>query len=459
MKRHARCTFLLFLAVWFSLLRLGAISCGGASPPAGIPAPVSNLMSVSNPDGSGTVTVTGAPGAVNPGATVLGDNLSGGSSGLQSLLIRTAIAESTALSSTTIASTDGSFQLRLTASIGNSLRITQSVDKDTSLPTQVQVSGNVVALDAKPQGLGLDSLTHQAYVSGSQDSTGFVFSLPLNSVAPLQSSPPATFTLADKGGIGDVEVDEDMGKVFAVAPMENSFVRFPFSTEMSISDLTLSSPLDIDISQELNLAVIGLADSSISIALFDTLQEKFTCDYLIDAPGTAEHVATPLVKAELSKSGSLQVIAVSQYQNDVWVVSRVQFSDCPTGFAIAGQIILPPSALPQGIAVMQDGDLALVTDATANQVLLVDFNTQSIRAAVPVGLNPVGVAINPTNNHAYVVNSGDNSVTSIDLQTFTTQTHAGIGLNPTEIAIDAQLGLAVVLSSFDQTAVFFNTDF
>lgn len=459
MKRIPRHSFFIVLALALGLLRLGGLGCGAASPPAGIPAPVSNLMSVSNPDASGTVTLTGAPGAVDPGASVTGDNINGGMSAAPSIFIGQAFAQVDDLSSTTIAGIDGSFQLRLTALIGDTLRVTQALGPDTSLPTQVQVSGNVVGLDAKPQGLGIDSLTHQVYVSGSQDSAGLVFSLPLNAAAPLLSSPPATFTLQDKSGIGEVDIDEDMGKVFAVAPMENSFIRFPFSTEMSLTDLTLSSPLDIDIAQSLNLAVIGLADSSTSVALFDTLGEKFTCDFLIQPSTTNAHVATPLVKTEVQSGNSLEIFAVSQFQNDTWVVSRILFTDCPTGFALTGQVALPAGVLPQGLAIFNSGEQGIVTDSVGNQVFFVDFDSKSIRSTVPVGKNPAGVAINSENNKAYIVNNGDNSLTSIDLNDFSTAVRDGIGLNPTEIAIDSQLGLAIVLSSLDQSTVFTNTDF
>ena len=458
MKRHPLRSLVLFALLAFGLLRLGALSCGAASPPAGIPAPVSNLMSVGNPDGSGTVTVTGASGAVSPGAEVSGDNISGPVT-LRNDWIRSAWADTEALSSTTIAGTDGSFQLRLTATVGDTLRLTQSLDNETSKPTQVQVSGNVVGLDAKPQGLGIDALTHQAYVTGSQDSTGLVFSLPLNSVNPLLSSPPATFTLQGKGGIGDVEVDEDMGKVFAVSPMQNSFVRFPFSTEMSVADLTVSSPLDIDISQTFNLAVIGLADTSASISLFDTVGEKFTCDYLIPSPSGAPHVATPLVKTENNNTENLQLIAVSQYQDDSWVVSRIVFSGCASGFTVTSQVVLPSSVVPQGLAVFDSGSFALVTDGAGNQLFLVDLNAKSVRATVGVGKNPIGVDVNASNNRAYVVNSGDNSITSVDLQDLSTHTQGPYGLNPTEIAIDSGLSVGVILSTVDKSTVLVNVDF
>lgn len=460
--RPFRFLFLLILLV-FGLLRSGALSCGGASPPAGIPAPVSNLMSVGNPDGSGTVTVTGAPGSVNPGAMVSGSNTSGVASSFSRLWMNAAWAENQSFSASTIADTDGSFRLRLNASIGNILRLTQALGTDTSLPTELPVTGRVVTLGVNPQGLGVDTVTHLVYVTASEDSEGLVFSLPLNSANPasaLSSSPPPAFSLNELEGIGDVGVDEELGKVFSVSAMDNSLVRFPLATEMSLSDQTLSSPLVIDVLNQSNLAVIGLADSTASLVLFDTASEKFSCSFLIPSPsGVLSHVATPLLQVIQNEKGVTEFFAVSQYQDGSWALSRITFSGCSIGFALTAQVALPASVEPKGLAVFNSGANALITDGAGNQVLVADFNAGTWTAAVPVGKSPTGIAINTVSDRAYVVNSGDNSVTSIHLSDLSTATQTSIGLSPTDISVDPDLNIGVVLSPFDQSAVIVDLTF
>lgn len=139
---------------WFRFLRrtlclaaligwaFAAPGCGGASPPLGIPAPVSNLMTIEPPDGSGTVAIFGAPGAVLPGAVVSGANLSQGGQVRfwESALYGIARAQvAPAVERDVVGASDGSFRMRIFGKAGDTIRIVQTVDGEKSPGTDLIV--------------------------------------------------------------------------------------------------------------------------------------------------------------------------------------------------------------------------------------------------------------------------------------------------------------------------------
>ncbi|MDL1870735.1 hypothetical protein FBR05_00860 [Deltaproteobacteria bacterium PRO3] len=126
--------------VVFFLALLSA--CGGASPPLGIPAPVSSLMTLEGPDGSGIVAIFGAPGAVLPDAVVTGTNISVAyrPKPWEGLLLGTAYAQQgVTLPRNVVAASDGSFRMRVPGKTGDIIRITQTVDGETSPGTDLVV--------------------------------------------------------------------------------------------------------------------------------------------------------------------------------------------------------------------------------------------------------------------------------------------------------------------------------
>lgn len=127
-----------FLVTFLALLA----GCGGASPPLGIPAPVSSLMTLEGPDITGTVAIFGAPGAVLPDAVVTGTNISLASKShpWEGLLLGTAHAQQGATAPrNVVAASDGSFRMRIPGKTGDIIRITQTVDGETSPGTDLVV--------------------------------------------------------------------------------------------------------------------------------------------------------------------------------------------------------------------------------------------------------------------------------------------------------------------------------
>jgi len=131
---------LLYLATGLVLLNLAVLSaCGGGAPPASIPAPVTQLMTVSPPDPTGAVTITGQPGSVLPNATVEARNVNqvGPFSWLKQLLIRSAFAQTFTNQAT--ADAQGAFSLLIDGASGDRIDIRQQLNGDFSDPVSVIV--------------------------------------------------------------------------------------------------------------------------------------------------------------------------------------------------------------------------------------------------------------------------------------------------------------------------------
>jgi len=119
---------------------LSVLACGGAaSPPLGIPAPVSNLMTLDAPDANGTVAIVGQPGAVLQDAIVSGANITEG--GVVRLWQRVlfSVAHAQALERDVVAAGDGSFRMRVFGKSGDTIRIVQTVGGEKSPGTDLIV--------------------------------------------------------------------------------------------------------------------------------------------------------------------------------------------------------------------------------------------------------------------------------------------------------------------------------
>ena len=124
-----------FLAV---LVLLPFYGCGAGAPPASIPAPVSQRLTVLPPNQDGLVGIIGAPGAVNPGANVEATNITqGGSFSWLDLIIPKAQAGAPVI--TVTADDQGGFILDIPAASGDDIALRQEVNGDFSDETIVQV--------------------------------------------------------------------------------------------------------------------------------------------------------------------------------------------------------------------------------------------------------------------------------------------------------------------------------
>ena len=78
---------------------------------------------------------------------------------------------------------------------------------------------------------------------------------------------------------------------------------------------------------------------------------------------------------------------------------------------------------------------AYVTNHCENTISVIDTDTNTVVAAVPVGLSPRRVAITPDGERVYVTNAGSGTISVIDTGTDTVVATIPVGLNPSGVAI------------------------
>jgi DNA-binding beta-propeller fold protein YncE len=122
------------------------------------------------------------------------------------------------------------------------------------------------------------------------------------------------------------------------------------------------------------------------------------------------------------------------------------------GFSVVQPIDLTsagcPSPSPSAVAIDDVLNIAVVTEASCNNVALVDLASGTVTKTVSVGVNPEGVATFPARGLAVVTNRGDNTATVLDIaDTTQSSVTVNVGLEPIGVAIDQTTGLALVTNS------------
>ncbi len=103
--------------------------------------------------------------------------------------------------------------------------------------------------------------------------------------------------------------------------------------------------------------------------------------------------------------------------------------DAPSTVVVGGQ--------PTGIAVSPRGDRAYIADNQRDLLLVMDTNSRSVIASIPVPDGPWGVAVTPDAARVYVASTSANVVSAIDTASLAiVRSIPGQGL-PANIAIDA----------------------
>ncbi len=449
---------------WFWVLAVGmwgAWACT-ASPPAGIPAPVSRLLSVSNPDASGAVVITGAPGSVLGGATVEVGNLDQGAVvyRLRQALLSSAWAQVAPVQDSTRAAADGSFQLVVSANVDEVLRVVQEVDGERSPPTDLIVTGTVVFLgpSMQPKDVATDA-SGRAFVSSSSttSSEGYVFLLNFAQGGVLNSVPQSTFVFPDFSGIGSLDLDPSLGLGMVVSANQDQMRTFPFSGQSSFLT-ALEQPLDVSVLSSQGLLAVGQGGANSSVSLLENLNGQVLCDFLFSPPaGTANSLQTPWVILGEDEEGAPFLQAVISYDDGSYFAGRfpVDGSCTPGGT----QVLLPEGIRPGALVAYENGTKALVSDRNSDKVYAVDFLDFSVTGVV-VGNHPVGLAVDEESGFVYVVNSGDNTLLVLNLKDFTVaQLIERVGLAPTAIGLLPEFKRAVVVSSLDHSVVLVDLDF
>jgi len=87
------------------------------------------------------------------------------------------------------------------------------------------------------------------------------------------------------------------------------------------------------------------------------------------------------------------------------------------------------------IAITPDGATLLTVNPDSNSLTLVDTETRSVLAEIPVGVDPHTVAVDDKGQRAYVASRGDNRITVIDLTTTQVITQVVVGHQPYGVVV------------------------
>jgi DNA-binding beta-propeller fold protein YncE len=420
-------------------------------------------MTATNPDVAGNVTLLGAAGAVLPNSLVIAANASQGLNAqnrwLRWFLPAAYAQEASPFLAQTTAAPDGSFKMALIGQVGETLQVTQTVDGEKSPPTDLTIKGTVVDLGVPAQGVVVDESTSTADVTGGREEEGLIFALALSSSEPLPSLPDPLVQISGVPGIGSVAVDPLAGTGLVVSTAQNILAVFSLDPENeTVMFNSVFSPLAVDVLPAQRLAAIGVESGLTSVSVHDSLDGSFECSFLIvNSFGAAGHVRTPFVRIGSGPRGDMQIVAVSEYSDGTWLVSRTSLPTCFDAPVPNGMLLLPPGTVPGGMDILASTDTVLVSDTAGNQLLVVDFVSKQITPQ-PVGVEPQGVKVDEANGRAFVVNSGEDSITLLDLEDFASLKLVGVGLEPTHLAVDGNLKRGLLLSEVDGTVIVVDLD-
>lgn len=81
-----------------------------------------------------------------------------------------------------------------------------------------------------------------------------------------------------------------------------------------------------------------------------------------------------------------------------------------------------------------DGALALVSDLTAGELVIVDAKSQTVKARLPIGRNASGILVVPDGSRAYIAAAGERKLVVVDLKSLTVTGQVATGGGPDGMA-------------------------
>jgi YVTN family beta-propeller protein len=81
-----------------------------------------------------------------------------------------------------------------------------------------------------------------------------------------------------------------------------------------------------------------------------------------------------------------------------------------------------------------DGALALVSDLTAGELVIVDVKSQTVKTRLPIGRNASGILVVPDGSRAYVAAAGERKLVVVDLKSLTVTGQVATGGGPDGMA-------------------------
>ena len=118
-------------------------------------------------------------------------------------------------------------------------------------------------------------------------------------------------------------------------------------------------------------------------------------------------------------------------------------------------ITLPDGSFPAGLAISPAGDRLYVAENLADKLAIIDTQTRTLVAEVPVGRQPWGVAVHPSLPQVYVTNRVDQTVSVVDVAHRAVLGTVASGGGPNAVAVSLDGGkIFVANANTDDLTVF-----
>lgn len=435
------CTF--SSSVWLNNCSSGA---GGGTPSTEIPAPVSHL-SISSPDSSGLVRVTGEAGFADAGSTVTITNSGPTSFHLLDLLISRAWAQATV---SVIANADGSFEATLSASEGDVISVTYTRD-GSETEVADSVPENQPALPTQDglvyQEVTYNPTTGEAIVVANDGTDGFLVFFNLSTEASN------TVTLDGLSGANRVAVD-DTNQIVVVADGDDPDNVFHYhipTGNMVETGTDGNQVVDVHVAPRGDYAVIAFDSVTPAFSFYDLVNDLLSVDGTVVDDNQNNQRRAHWV--DIASNGQTDEVAlVSEADDGTFFLSTHVVDTVLPLFTQQTTTALTDLGSPGGLAFFNLTTEALVTDS-ANDVVSRVVIESGEATSISVGDDPRGIATERGNEKAFVVNSGDRTLSIIDLTTDTVSSSENLGLAPTAVAVDptGAIDTVIVLNSGDNT--------
>ncbi|MBI2335173.1 MAG: hypothetical protein HYU97_00200 [Deltaproteobacteria bacterium] len=424
---------------------------GGASPPAGIPAPVSSAITVTAPNENGFVTITGAAGAVPGSATVTAGNVNNGA--VVRWFEKPFVSVAHALvQDSVVANADGSFVITtVEAQVGHTIRLRYTLNSFISETTDKIVPNNVLLLDSAltPRYADIHRATNIGYVTSGDGINGQIFQVDVTGLALL-----TTLTINNESDIQAIAVDEVNNVAMVINDSTDNLTPIDLTGPTVQAAVNIANnPQNLAVSPAGGYAVVGLRDTN-SLSIFNTATLAVDCTYQItDGVLGATHVSTPFLQIDNDGANDI-VVSLSQFDNNSYLVTRSRVDGCAAVPPLVTLQQVPVNiGNPGGFAVYNNGIDVFISDRDGDHVVRVNMSTAAT-TDIDVGDDPIGIVVNSNNNQAYVINSGGNSISQIDLNSNAATTFLDpVGLSATQFGFNASNDAAILASPTDHTAV------
>ena len=111
---------------------------------------------------------------------------------------------------------------------------------------------------------------------------------------------------------------------------------------------------------------------------------------------------------------------------------------------------IPVGDFPSGLAVDPKTDTIYSANAQDGTVSVINGKTNTVTATIPVGNTPIGIAVD-THRNIYVANDGSNSLSVISGRTNTVTATIAVGSFPFGVAANPRTKTAYVANFLDGT--------